>query len=165
MVLGVNEAHAQIPLGSHYFPNCCPWSVWMCWAPSGTWYSQNKNQIELCILLQGGHLQSQDQVWVFPLKGVAKKLCRICLEPSWERGEGQNDWTAAKWAKSSSGEMQIDGSMGRKLERNDSLKFHLTFGCFALEKFGFDHKDGPYGTFQLGLSGGKIIRLSNLRLD
>lgn len=56
----------------------------------------------------------------------------------------------------------MDGSMDRKLERNYSLKFHLTFKCFALEKFGFDNEDGPYGTFCLSLLGGYIIRLTNL---
>lgn len=43
--------------------------------------------------------------------------------------------------------MQIDVSMDRDLERNFSLKFNLTFKCFALEEFGSDNEDGPYGTF------------------
>lgn len=33
--------------------------------------------------------------------------------------------------------------------RNYSLKFNLTFKCFAPEKLGFDNEYGPYGTFQL----------------
>lgn len=58
--------------------------------------------------------------------------------------------------------MQIDVSMDRELERNFSLKFNLTFKCFALEEFGSDNEDGPYGTFSWVYPGGRVIRLTNL---
>lgn len=145
MVLEINEANVEIPLGSHYF-SYWHWCVWMCCTPPGSWYSQNKNQIELCMVLTGEHLQ----VWVFLFKAILQELLKTFVraagaELKWSRGWGecQSYWAAAKWVRNSSGEMQMDVGMDRKLGRNYSLKLNLTFKCFALEKSGFGSEDGP----------------------